>query len=368
VTEADPSDSALSLRVRDTVDKQYLVIVVILLLVGVTGLWASYTVYIDPGTQTETRTVSEWRRTATFDHGATVTAENPVYDTGQRLRNQQAYFPQVSPVLTGEYQFGYAASDSGSADVDVTLRLILRGQRDGTVFWQRSRDVGGTTTAGVTPGNGIDSEFEFDMNRTRSQLERIDETFGQTPGEPVVLVQARTRVTGEINGRVVNREFVDELRFTPDGDAFVVRGPGEPTNTSRQTRTVQVPRERSPALGIGGLIAMVLGIGGVIGLIVARRDLRIRLTRAERDRLTRLAYAEWISRGSLSNPLDPDSEGVTEVSSLVDLVDVAADTDGRVLYDPDREQYAVFKGDHTYICEPPLERGSTDQPQETSQE
>ena len=350
MSRSPDADDALELRVREAVDEQYVVILVVLLLLSVGGLWASYTAYADPGTQPETRTTSEWRRTATFDHGSTVTADNPVYDTGQRLRNQQAYFPLVSPDLDGEYRFGYAASGSGDVDVDIDLRLILRGRSDGTTLWQRSRQLQRTGATGVAPGDGATAEFDFDMNRTRLRLERIDGAFGQVPGEPVVVVQAQTRVTGRINGQVVNREFVDELRLTRDGDAFVVSDPGEITNATRRTTTVLVPREYSPLRRVGGPLGVVLGVGAALGLVAARRQGEIRLSADERARLTHQEYAEWISEGSIPDRADSDDPNVVPMASLPDLVDVAADTNERVLYDPDREQYAVFGHDRTYVC------------------
>jgi hypothetical protein len=356
---ADPDD-ALALRIRKFVDDQYLVIVVVLLLLSVGGMWVSYTAYLDPGTQTETRTASEWRRTATFDHGSTVTTDNPVYDTGQRLRNQQAYFPFVSPDLTGEYRFQYVASDSGDVDMDVNIRLILRGRSDGTVLWQRSRQLRRAEVAGVEPGGGTSAQFRFDMNRTRLQLERIDDVFGQIPGDPVVVVQAQTRLTGRINGRVVNREFVDELRLTRSGDAFVVTDPGEVTNTTQRTTTVSVPREYSPLWRLGGPLAATFGLGAAVGLVAARRRSDLALSTDELDRLIHRAYAEWISEGSLSQDMVSDAPDVVRVASLTDLVDIAADTNERVVYDPGKGQYVVFRYDRTYVCERPLSTESAE--------
>lgn len=352
---ADGSDDELLLRVRDTIDTQYVFIIGLLVLLMTAGLWVSYTTHVSPETQTETEVVSQWSRTATFDHGATVTGENPVYDTGQRLQNQRAYFPLISPVLSGEYQFRYAASGNGNIDVDVRLQSTVQGRSDGTVFWQRTRDVGSVTAADVEPGGTATTEFEFDMNQTRVQLERVEETFGETPGDPVVIVQAQTRMTGQVNGQPVNREFTDELRLVPDGDAFVVNDPGEVTNTSRQTRAITTTREYSSARRLGGPVAFLLGAAGLGGLVVARRRGQIALSPAERDQLVHLEYSEWISVGSLPRQPEISDPTVIEVSSLVDLVNVAADAGERVVYDPTQERYAVFNGGQAYVCEPPLE-------------
>lgn len=351
----DGSDDELLLRIRDTVDTQYVLIIGLLVLLMTAGLWVSYTTHVSPETQTETEAVSQWSRTATFDHGATVTRENPVYDTGQRLQNQRAYFPLISPVLSGEYRFQYAASSDGNIDLDVRLQSTVQGRSDGTVLWQRTRDVGSVTAADVEPGGTATTEFEFDMNQTRVQLERVEETFGETPGEPVVIVQAQTRMTGQINGQPVNREFTDELQLVPDGDAFVVNDPGELTNTSRQTRAITSTREYSSARRFGGPIVFLLSVAGLGGLVVARRREQIALSSTERDQLVHSEYSEWISIGSLSAQPDLPDSSVIEMSSLVDLVNVAADAGERVVYDPNQERYAVFNGDRMYVCEPPLE-------------
>lgn len=347
------SDDAFWLRIVRTINEQYVVIIAVLLLFSVGGMWASYTAYADPGTQTETRTVSEWRSTATFDHSSTVTVNNPVYETGQQLRNQQVYFPRVSPNLRGEYRFGYAASDSGDVNIGINIQLILRGEDDGTTLWQRSRQLQQTTVSGIGPGESASSEFRFDMNQTRLRLERIESTFGQIPGEPVVAVQTQTRMTGRINEQIVNREFVNELRLVRDGDAFVVRDPGEITNTSERTTTVSVPREYSPLRRIGGPLALVLSLGTIIGLVVARRQGELELSVDERAELTHQEYAEWISEGSIPDRIELDNPDVILAASLGDLVDIAADTNRRVVYDPDQRQYAVFGRNRTYVCARP---------------
>jgi len=352
---APQSDDGLRLRIRKAVDEQYVIILAVLVILLVGGLWASYTAHISPGTETETAVDSQWSRASTFSHSAMVTGQNPVYDTGQRLRNQRAYFPLISPLLTGEYQFQYTASGDGSVDVDVTVLSIVQSRGDGTVFWQQTSEIGGVTTADLEPGDPATTEFEFNLNQTRLQLERVEETLGETPGDPVVVVQAQTRMTGRINGQAVDREFTDELRFIPDGDSFVVNDPGEVTNTSRQVRSVTTTRKYSPMRTIGGPAMLVVSVGGLAGLMLMRRRNQIALSPAERDQLTHIEYAEWISAGSLSEDPNDSELNAVEMSSLVDLVNVAADAGERVVYDPDQERYAIFDGERMYFCTPPLQ-------------
>lgn len=352
---SDQLDDETILRIRDTVDTQYVLIITVLILLMTGGLWVSYTTHVSPETQTETEVVSQWSRTATFDHGATVTGQNPVYDTGQSLQNQQAYFPLISPVLSGEYQFQYAASSDSNVDVDITLQSTVQSRNDDIVFWQQTDQIGSVTAVDIDPGGTTSTAFEFNMNQTRVQIERVEETFGEIPGDPVVVVQAQTRMTGRINGQPVNREFTDELRLIPDGDTFVVNDPGEVTNTSSQTQAFTMTREYPPLRSLGGPVVFLLSTAGLgIGIFARRRGV-ITLSATERDQLVRSEYSEWISAGSLSDQLDLQDPNVVEMKTLVGLVNVAADTGERVVYDQEQERYAVLHGNRVFVCEPPLE-------------
>jgi hypothetical protein len=56
-------------------------------------------------------------------------------------------------------------------------------------------------------------------------------------------------------------------------------------------------------------------------------------------------YAEWISNGEF--PTDTDKRYVT-ISSLEDLVDIAIDSNKRVIYDETLDAYGVADGDIVY--------------------
>jgi hypothetical protein len=346
------------LRLRRVVSDRYAAVLVALLLVGCVGAWAGYAPHLDPGTRTEERTTATWTRSADFDHGAEVTTENPVYETGVELRNQRAYFPRISPFLTGQYRVGYAASDGGRVDVAVDLTLLVRSQGDDVVFWGYSRDLNETVVTDIAPDRSVAVDYRVNLSRAQGRIERAEATLGDSPGDPEVLVEAETRVTGDINGRTVDRTFVDTLRLRPDGDAFGVRDPGELTNSSATTRTVEVTRTYSSVRRVGGPLAALVGFGSAAGLVVARRRDLLAPSPADLDRLVREEYGEWLSRGSLPASVGPDAEDVVEVAALVDLVDVAVDTDERVLYDPARDLYAVLGERHTYVCRPPLAAGT----------
>jgi hypothetical protein len=351
MTNTNWDDDAELLRLRQVVAEYYGVVLLVLVLVAGAGAWAGYTAYVDPGVETEERTVSTWSRTATFSHSAEVTRRNPIYSTGLRLTNRQAYFPQVAPVLEGEHQFSYTATTGGSVDVLTDVQLLVQSGEDGTVFWQSTQTLSNRETAGVRPDQPVVTRYRFNMSRVQARLDRMSDTLGDTPGETEVVVRAETRLTGEINGRTIDRRFVDDLRLIPDGDTFLVSDPGQVRNSSRQVETITRERTYSLLWRAGAPLLVVLGLGGTGGLLYGRRN---GLLSVDPDRLDRTEYDEWISHGTLPSSVDPDGDNAVAVDSLGDLVDVAADIDERVLFDADRDCYAVLDAHYHYLYQPTI--------------
>jgi hypothetical protein len=346
----DPSEPSTGvLRLKHLLSKNYSIAVVALLLIAAVGAWGGYTAFVDPATQTEERTVSTWSRSGEFTHGAEVIRPNPAYTEGRRLEGRQAYFPSISPFLSGEYRVEYTASDASDVETDVELQLIVRGREDDTTFWRSVRDLNSTGTVSISPDRPRAVEYRFNMSRVQQRLERIEDTLGDIPGEPEVIVQAETRITGEINGRVVDRTYVDELRLRPDGDSFRVERVDEASDSYTRTESVRTERRYSLLWRAGSFLAVVVGIGGAGGLVALHRQESLALSPSERERLVRTEYDEWISCAKLPETFESEGEDVVELDELTGLVDVAADTGERVLYDPGRCCYVIFGARYTYV-------------------
>ena len=337
------------LRVRHVLAENYIVLLAVLAILVTVGGGASFTVFLDPGTQTEDRTVSTWTRTAEFTHGGEVTAENPVYTVGTQLSERQVYFPPLTPILSGEYRTSFTASSEASVDATTELTLVVRGVEDGAVLWQSTAPIGTERIEDAGPSRSIQIAYDFNLSREQQRVEQIDSVLGRTPGDAEVTVRADTRVSGEINGRPVGGRYTDTLRFVPDGDSFRVTDPGDITDRTRQTQTVTVEREYSTAWKIGSVFLFVGGIGGLGGALYARRHALLTLTRRERDDLIEQEYSEWISYGSLPSTFDPSDDDLVRVDSLSGLIDLAADNDTRVIFDDETDCYVVLDTAHTHI-------------------
>jgi hypothetical protein len=337
------------LRYRQLIAENYAVILAVLLIIGSAGAWMGYTAFLSPSTVSEEQTVSTWSKTSEFTHGAEVTKRNPVYDVGTRLRDRQAYFPLIAPFLGGEYEFGYAASANATVDAETTLDLIIRSKDGEKTYWRSAERLSASNDSDLQAGETLRTSYRFNLNRSRTTLERIDETFGETIGDPEVVVRANTRVTGTMNGRPVDRTFTSSVVLTPDGDAFVVDDPGRVRDSFSQTRTVTSEREYSLLWQLSASALLFVGFGGALAFAWLRRIDWFALTPQEQNLLTRDRYEEWISHADLPTSLDyPDSKTVS-VRSLMDLVDVAADSNNRVLYDPEQRRYAVLDDQRCYV-------------------
>ncbi|MFB6232633.1 MAG: DUF5305 family protein, partial [Haloarculaceae archaeon] len=99
-----------------------------------------------------------------------------------------------------------------------------------------------------------------------------------------------------------------------------------------------------------GILTMLGLAAFAIGAVIARKvpDIDAAELRAEAEHEE---YSEWISEGELV--LDATNEYVY-VSSVEDLVNVAIDTDKRVIHDSDLSVYTVTDGEviYYYTAEP----------------
>jgi hypothetical protein len=88
-----------------------------------------------------------------------------------------------------------------------------------------------------------------------------------------------------------------------------------------------------------GLTALALAV--VIWLIARR----IEDFETFREQYTETRYADWISQGKIP---ETGSYIRVPVEALVDVVDIAIDSQKRVIHDPTRDVYAVVDDDHLY--------------------
>lgn len=345
-------------RARAALDGRLRLVVAALAVLALVGAGVTYTAYATAETTTEPRTSVTAEYTGAFSHGATVTAESPLFEAGERLANRTVYFSELTPVLNGTFTFQYADGTGGdlsaSADLSLVVAAVDEGDERTETYWREVRPLETANTT-LSPGEGLSLSFSQNVTRLANETERLDESVGGTPGTVRLSVVATVDIEGQAGGQPVDRTTQYELGLEPDGGVYRVADPGTVVNQSRHTRTVTSSVAPGALRAVGGPLLLVAGLVGLVGLRAARHTGRLELTAAERAYLdyqdARTEYDEWITTAAAPIPED-DRETVT-VASLQGLVDLAIDCDRRVLADPDGGTYRVLVDDVRYRYEAP---------------
>lgn len=339
---------------------------ILLIVVAAVGAGLTYTAYAAPGSHVETRQGPTASFSGGFDHGATVTRPNPVFPVNATLSDRRAYLTGVSPVLDGTFRYGYTASEGGSLTVDGTLTLVVRsvetGGGDTTEYWRTTRVLERVENRTLRPGASLTAPFSANVSAIRAEIERIQRDLDTTAGTPRITVVAEVDATGRVNGRDTARNDRYELGIEPGQGTYRVTGAGRTVARTNGTERVRVPNTYGPLWRVGGPGTLAVGLLGLVGFGVARGRGLLELTDGERVALEhereRREHDEWISTGRVYR-LRGD-ERLVDVDSLTDLVDVAIDSDSRVLEDPAKPQYVVFDDGVVYRYTAPVADTDTD--------
>lgn len=354
--------SSWFLRIRALLDRQFAIVVVVLLVLALAGGWMTYTTYTTPNTATEQRTVSSWQMEGWFNHSAAVSENNSVYPVGTALTNRSIYFSKIAPVFDGTYTFSYAASESGELNGTVSLEFVLQGVEDNrdstTVVWQTTRPLGTTSNDSFEPDETIRVPFTVDMNETINRTEMIDEQLDNPPGQPRVVIRATTEIQGTINGRTVDRVEEHALPVAVDRGTYRPGHPGVMTDRHETTRSVTVQQEYGLLQAVGAPALLSAPLVVLVGLVAVRFTGWLGLSQTEQELLAyeddREDFDEWIS--TIQLPDEALDLPQAEASSLGSLVDFAIDTNNSVVENPDDDAYYVVHDGFLYTYQPPVAR------------
>lgn len=345
--------SDTTLRLRALVAAWRTPIVVAFVLLALLGAAGTYATHVEPPTETEERVTGEWSVNGGFEHGATVTRENPVFPLGTDLGNRTTYFTGASPELDGTFGLSPGTARNVTVAMDAALVLSSTDEEDET-YWETTEDIGDRRVEGVDPGEPVELEFAVNASRVDDRLGEIESELGSSPGTPSATVAVDVRVAGTLDGERTTLEFTERLPIALDADTYTVESPGPVSESVRTTEAVAVPREYGPLRSVGAPLLLVLGLASVAGLATLDRRDGLELTDAERDLLEfrddRAEYDEWIVRVRL--PSEAFERPRAEAESLGDLVDFAIDSDTGVVEAPDGDSFHVLGDEYlfTYVA------------------
>ena len=283
-----------------------------------------------------------------FATSATVTGNTTLYDQGETVSDLPVYLLSAAPNVT----LGVETDVPTGQEVAVTHEVVLElsATRDEAVFWSERRELTSTTRR-VTDGQ---SRTTVTLDVRRLARERLASVRAAT--DKVGVVRARVLVnasydTGTYAGQVnVSSPIsISDRAYEFDTPQVVRRN-----HSTAVTRVANVSAASAgvevPGTGVGlpsrSLWWIVAGVGALaLAVFVRTIDRRIEDFEAFEQYYESVRYADWISRGKL-----PDSGEYARVpvETLLDLVDIAIDSEKRVIHDQAQDVYAVADGNVMY--------------------
>ncbi|SDG21290.1 DUF5305 family protein [Halorientalis regularis] len=349
-------------RIRSTVDGQFGAVVFVLVATLLVGGWLTYGAYATTETTVEQEQRAQAQYVGAFDHEADVVVDSPVFDAGTTLSNRTAYFTQATPVLDGTFRYTYTATDGGNVSVTATVEAVFRSVADGEdggEYWRVTRPLN-RTTASIEPGETVRLSFSENVTELLNESQRYDESVGGTPGTLAVAFAADVTTEGTVNGRSVARSQTYRLGLSADDSVYRVDDPGTITNATKQTRAVRTQVQPGLVGRVGGPALLVVGLLGLLALGTLRYQGQLALSEAERAYMAyerdRNEYEEWITAARL--PPEARDGPTVEVDSLEGLVDIAIDSDRRVIENGPDGEYVTVVDDVVYRFSAPPEPDS----------
>ena len=319
-------------RVLRLISDQGLIIAAVLavlgLAVGTGALW----VFATPPTETVTEQTAVQTVSTDVRTSAIVTGNTSLYERGERLEGMPVYFQRATPMLT----LTIVTNTPEGVETQVSQRLTLEQQatRDGQVFFSTNRtylDQAAVSTGSTTAAADLNiSEIRTDISRNRNEI-------GAVGSYQAVLQLSVEYSTDQYEGTF---QTTTPIVFT--SGAYWLDSSLSDSREHAMTRTRQVTRPRDVATFGGPAVLSLLLLGAAAAVVYLRRGIDVESLSVD---YTHDEYDEWISEGEF--PTGTDKRYIA-ISTLEDLVDIAIDSNKRVIFDPSLDVYAVVDGDLVY--------------------
>ncbi|WP_225307814.1 MULTISPECIES: DUF5305 domain-containing protein [unclassified Haloarcula] len=354
-------NNLLSVSVRSALNRWFVLVLLVALGLALAGGYVTYDSHVDGAeTVVEQQTTGTWTVESEFEHGATVTRDTEVFSAGEELTNRSLYFTTASPELEGTYTVSHDNTDGNPAVTSTDLSLVIRAveERNGNqvVHWETRDSLETIESVETEDGGATATTVNVDIPMILNRTEAIQNDLGAAPGQTEVLLVADTTVESSVDGETFTDTRTDRIEIVPGRSVYRVSTTTQDASsyeaTEQVTRTIEPTRLElygGPGLCALGLLSMAfLGTARWRGWLAVtdRERARNEFERARDD------FDEWISTARI-----PDADDRTPVptDSLVDLVDIAIDSDRRVLEDGERYAVLVDSEIYTYTAPPAVD-------------
>ncbi|MFC7072062.1 DUF5305 domain-containing protein [Halovenus rubra] len=346
----------IPLSVRWFLEDWLSAVLLVLLVFSLLGGYVAYDAHINGAdTVVEQRTEGTWTVESGFDHAGTVQRESNVFSMGTRLENRPLYFTTVVPTLEANYTLGHDNTDGREATASTELSLVIRAfeERDEqkVIFWDTTETLKTKETT-IADGDQRSVAVRVNVSAVLERIRAAERDLKAAPGETEALIIADTTFDGTVAGESFTDTRTDRLVIEPQDALYRVSTAVEDQKSYDATGSVTRTVEPSAVALYGAPLLFIIGVLTIVGLAIASSQGWLQVTEVERTRhefeSERDDFDEWISAVTI-----PDSGNRTVVPSetMEDLVDIAIDSDRRVLEEGDR--YAVIVDDIMYTYSAP---------------
>ena len=342
------TESDRRLRVRALLDAYFpALFVVVLLIAAALGFW-TYQVHAVEEVDTEERIVTQWSEETAYEHSAVIVNDSVPFARGERVENRPIYYTTVSDDLDVTYRYEHTAD--AELEVSTDVRLRFRSTDGEEVFWEVVEPLasGGPQSVSAEGNHTVDASVNIET--VLNTIEEIEAQLG-TEGSVEIAVIAASTVEGSVDGDAVSRTHESRMTLAVSESSFRVLETETVDEQHQRSETVEVPAERSTFELFGSLLAFSASLTALGALAVTRRRGYFELSEDERELLTlyqqEQEFSEWITTGTF--PSERDYEATVLVDDLEGLVDVAIDTNKRVIQDEQLGVATVLDNDYAYI-------------------
>jgi hypothetical protein len=314
----------------------------ILLLVGLLAIGGGVYVYLTPPVEdlpVQETDVQEFE--SSVHHSAVVVNNTTLYDAGQRLQNQPRYLFNSTPVLN--LSAVAVVPDDRAVNVTHRLLVVISVTVEEQLFFERQR-VLAVDRATVRDGRLV-VNATLNANQLQAEVRDIRNAVSGLGSVSTRLSLQTTYETESTRGKAYTGTLnsTSPVRFAQGG--YWLQQSALSESVTESTTVGGGVRQQEPDLrlvaGLGLLGLLCIALAGIFthwsASQVDPQELKKRIQHSQ--------YSEWISEGDFPSE---ENKPYVYIVSLEDLVDVAIDTNKRVIYDSEIDIYAVPEGDIIY--------------------
>ncbi|MFB6251615.1 MAG: DUF5305 family protein [Halobellus sp.] len=371
------SQSQSVLRLKYLLSRYGTLAIVGLLLVSTVAFASAALAYAEPPeTQQITEQTDKQSFETTVNTSAAVTENTTLYEPDQTLSNMPVYLLSASPNVTIRAQT--AVPDDRAIAVTQQIRIELYATRAEDVFWRETRTLA-NDSAQVTDGR-LETQATINVREIRDG--RLNEVQSEVQGVGAVRAEIHVDTVYESDKYQGSLSVTTPMRITDRSYTIDAPRSDERSHTTPVTRTVAVSGAEAavgasdlsnataqagllPGTGpnaVGSDTALRSGLG-ILALAAALVLWRVQDRLPDREGIEqaydKLRYTEWISRGRIP---ESDTYQRVVIEEFVDLIDIAIDSDKRVIHDRTQDRYGVIDGTTIYQYSDPRDRSEHDEP------